>query len=40
MVAEATLSREVLSLYEAVIGLEVHCQLLTDSKIFAADTGN
>ncbi len=23
--------------YEAVIGLEVHCQLLTDSKIFAAD---
>ncbi|GAB3640534.1 Asp-tRNA(Asn)/Glu-tRNA(Gln) amidotransferase subunit GatB [Spirosoma arcticum] len=24
--------------YEAVIGLEVHCQLLTDSKIFAADT--
>lgn len=24
--------------YEAVIGLEVHCQLLTNSKIFAADT--
>ena len=23
--------------YEVVIGLEVHCQLLTDSKIFAAD---
>ena len=37
MVADATLSPEVRSLYEAVIGLEVHCQLLTDSKIFAAD---
>ncbi|QDK82905.1 Asp-tRNA(Asn)/Glu-tRNA(Gln) amidotransferase subunit GatB [Spirosoma sp. KCTC 42546] len=37
MVAEATLSPEVLSQYEAVIGLEVHCQLLTQSKIFAAD---
>lgn len=42
MVAEATLSPEVLAQpgktqYEAVIGLEVHCQLLTQSKIFAAD---
>ncbi len=37
MVAEATLSPEVLARYEAVIGLEVHCQLLTQSKIFAAD---
>ncbi|GAB3029393.1 Asp-tRNA(Asn)/Glu-tRNA(Gln) amidotransferase subunit GatB [Spirosoma pulveris] len=38
MIAEATLSPEVLSQYEAVIGLEVHCQLLTQSKIFASDT--
>ena len=38
MVAEATLSADVLAKYEAVIGLEVHCQLLTESKIFAADT--
>ncbi|SFD14565.1 Asp-tRNA(Asn)/Glu-tRNA(Gln) amidotransferase subunit GatB [Spirosoma endophyticum] len=37
MVAEATLSPEVLAQYEAVIGLEVHCQLMTNSKIFAAD---
>ncbi|WP_461109748.1 Asp-tRNA(Asn)/Glu-tRNA(Gln) amidotransferase subunit GatB [Spirosoma koreense] len=37
MVAEATLSPDVLARYEAVIGLEVHCQLLTHSKIFAAD---
>ncbi|GAB3952406.1 Asp-tRNA(Asn)/Glu-tRNA(Gln) amidotransferase subunit GatB [Spirosoma harenae] len=37
MVAEATLSPDVLSRYEAVVGLEVHCQLLTQSKIFAAD---
>ncbi|GAB4000488.1 Asp-tRNA(Asn)/Glu-tRNA(Gln) amidotransferase subunit GatB [Spirosoma daeguense] len=37
MVAEASLSPEVLARYEAVIGLEVHCQLLTQSKIFAAD---
>lgn len=37
MVAEATLSPDVLSQYEAVVGLEVHCQLLTQSKIFAAD---
>ncbi|WP_338873754.1 Asp-tRNA(Asn)/Glu-tRNA(Gln) amidotransferase subunit GatB [Spirosoma sp. SC4-14] len=37
MVAQAPLSPEILSRYEAVIGLEVHCQLLTQSKIFAAD---
>ncbi|GAB3502899.1 Asp-tRNA(Asn)/Glu-tRNA(Gln) amidotransferase subunit GatB [Spirosoma knui] len=37
MVAEATLSPEVFARYEAVVGLEVHCQLLTQSKIFAAD---
>ncbi|QHV98109.1 Asp-tRNA(Asn)/Glu-tRNA(Gln) amidotransferase subunit GatB [Spirosoma endbachense] len=42
MVAEANSSPEVLAQptevrYEAVIGLEVHCQLLTQSKIFAAD---
>ncbi len=38
MVAEVTLSPDVVAKYEAVIGLEVHCQLLTQSKIFAADT--
>ncbi|QKZ11969.1 Asp-tRNA(Asn)/Glu-tRNA(Gln) amidotransferase subunit GatB [Spirosoma sp. KUDC1026] len=37
MVADATVSPAALAKYEAVIGLEVHCQLLTDSKIFAAD---
>ena len=37
MVADATLSPEILIQYEAVIWLEVHCQLLTNSKIFAAD---
>ena len=42
MVADATLSPDVVTEhgpadYEAVIGLEVHCQLLTQSKIFAAD---
>ena len=37
MVADAPLSPEVCSHYEAVIGLEVHCQLLTSSKIFSAD---
>ena len=37
MIAEATLSPDVLARYEAVVGLEVHCQLLTNSKIFAAD---
>jgi aspartyl-tRNA(Asn)/glutamyl-tRNA(Gln) amidotransferase subunit B len=31
------LSQEVYEKYEAVIGLEVHAQLLTKSKIFAAD---
>jgi aspartyl-tRNA(Asn)/glutamyl-tRNA(Gln) amidotransferase subunit B len=37
MVPEATLSPAILARYEAVVGLEVHCQLLTQSKIFAAD---
>ncbi|GAB2605002.1 Asp-tRNA(Asn)/Glu-tRNA(Gln) amidotransferase subunit GatB [Spirosoma areae] len=37
MVAEPTLSPDVLAKYEAVVGLEVHCQLLTQSKIFATD---
>jgi aspartyl-tRNA(Asn)/glutamyl-tRNA(Gln) amidotransferase subunit B len=31
------LSPEIREKYEAVIGLEVHCQLLTESKIFATD---
>lgn len=38
MVTESTLAPDVLTRYEAVIGLEVHCQLLTRSKMFAADT--
>jgi aspartyl-tRNA(Asn)/glutamyl-tRNA(Gln) amidotransferase subunit B len=37
MVDQELISPEVLSQYEAVIGLEVHCQLLTQSKIFASD---
>ncbi len=38
MQAESTVSTPPLSTtYEAVIGLEVHCQLLTNSKMFAAD---
>lgn len=40
MVAEAALSPDILSRYEAVVGLEVHCQLLTESKIFAADANS
>ncbi|WP_018620268.1 Asp-tRNA(Asn)/Glu-tRNA(Gln) amidotransferase subunit GatB [Spirosoma luteum] len=37
MVVEATLSSAILSHYEVVVGLEIHCQLLTESKIFASD---
>lgn len=37
MVTDAPFPSDVLTQYEAVVGLEVHCQLLTNSKIFAAD---
>ncbi|RIV22200.1 Asp-tRNA(Asn)/Glu-tRNA(Gln) amidotransferase subunit GatB [Fibrisoma montanum] len=40
MVVEKTISSDVLSKYEMVVGLEVHCQLLTQSKIFAADANS
>ncbi|WP_266362093.1 Asp-tRNA(Asn)/Glu-tRNA(Gln) amidotransferase subunit GatB [Tellurirhabdus rosea] len=39
MVADQkTVSPDALARYEMVIGLEVHCQLLTHTKIFAADS--
>lgn len=34
------LSPEVLAKYEIVIGLEVHCQLQTHTKIFASDANH
>jgi len=37
MTVDASIAPAVFLQYEAVIGLEVHCQLLTNSKIFAAD---
>ena len=37
MTETTPISPEVLARYEIVIGLEVHCQLQTDTKIFAAD---
>ncbi|WP_234736206.1 Asp-tRNA(Asn)/Glu-tRNA(Gln) amidotransferase subunit GatB [Tellurirhabdus bombi] len=35
---EKTVSPDVMARYEMVIGLEVHCQLLTQTKIFAPDS--
>ncbi|CCH56792.1 glutamyl-tRNA(Gln) amidotransferase, B subunit [Fibrisoma limi BUZ 3] len=40
MVVEKPISSDVLTKYEMVVGLEVHCQLLTQSKIFAADANS
>ena len=37
MQTEQTVTNTTTTRYEAVIGLEVHCQLLTRSKMFAAD---
>lgn len=40
MVALVSFSPAVFAKYEAVIGLEVHCQLSTNAKIFAADANS
>lgn len=40
MVAAVSFPPAVFAKYEAVIGLEVHCQLLTNSKIFASDANS
>ena len=36
-ISPSTISEEVLAGYESVIGLEVHCQLQTESKLFTSD---
>ncbi|MCE7042944.1 Asp-tRNA(Asn)/Glu-tRNA(Gln) amidotransferase subunit GatB [Dyadobacter sp. CY312] len=36
-ISPSLISEELLATYESVIGLEVHCQLLTESKLFASD---
>jgi len=36
-ISPSPISEELLATYESVIGLEVHCQLLTESKLFASD---